>query len=146
MNDNGHAEIISLLGGGKKLTARLKSLTEENVNEKTVYSWVQQGIPDRWKIAVARCLLEDNVEITKYKELLPPGMTIDNLTAANNSIKIFSESKVLKATEEEIIINIDKNLALSIYQLMLKVRRFEEKVGQLYSMGLIGGLDRKSVV
>ena len=50
MNDNGHAQIISLLGGGKKLTARLKSLTEENVNEKTVYSWVQQGIPDRWKL------------------------------------------------------------------------------------------------
>ena len=83
--------------------------------------------------------LEDNIEITKYKELLPPGMTIDNLTAANNSIKIFSDSKVLKATEKEIISNIDKNLALNIYQLMLKVRRFEEKVGQLYSMGLIGG-------
>ena len=139
MNGNGHAQIISLLGGGKKLTARLKSLTEENVNEKTVYSWVQQGIPDRWKVAVARCLLEDNIEITKYKELLPPGITIDNLTAANNSIKIFSDSKVLKATEKEIISNIDKNLALNIYQLMLKVRRFEEKVGQLYSMGLIGG-------
>ena len=57
MNNSRHAEIISLLGGGKKLTARLKSLTEENVNEKTVYSWVQQGIPDRWKVAVARCLL-----------------------------------------------------------------------------------------
>ena len=66
-------------------------------------------------------------------------MTIDNLTAANNSIKIFSDSKVLKATEKEIISNIDKNLALNIYYLMLKVRRFEEKVGQLYSMGLIGG-------
>ena len=66
MNDTVHAQIISLLGGGKKLTARLKSLTEENVNEKTVYSWVQQGIPDRWKVAVARCLLEDNIEITKY--------------------------------------------------------------------------------
>ena len=139
MNDNGQAKIISLLGGGKKLTARLKSLTEENVNEKTVYSWVQQGIPDRWKVAVARCLLEDNIEITQYKDLLPPGMSIDNLTAANNSIKIFSDSKVLKATEEEIIVNIDKNLALNIYNLMLKVRRFEEKVGQLYSMGLIGG-------
>ena len=140
MNNNRHAEIISLLGGGKKLTTRLKSLTEENVNEKTVYSWVQQGIPDRWKVAVARCLLADNIDIiTKYKELLPPGMTIDNLTAANNSIKIFSDSKVLKSTEKEIISNIDKNLALNIYQLMLKVRRFEEKVGQLYSMGLIGG-------
>ena len=139
MNNSGHAQIFSLLGGGKKLTARLKSLSEENVNEKTVYSWVQQGIPDRWKVAVARCLLEDNIEIAQYKDLLPPGMSIDNLTAANNSIKIFSDSKVLKATEKEIISNIDKNLALNIYHLMLKVRRFEEKVGQLYSMGLIGG-------
>ena len=68
MNDNGHAQIISLLGGGKKLTARLKSLTEENVNEKTVYSWVQQGIPDRWKVAVARCLLEDNIEINDCED------------------------------------------------------------------------------
>ena len=40
MNDNGHSKIISLLGGGKKLTARLKSLSEENVNEKTVYSLI----------------------------------------------------------------------------------------------------------
>ena len=138
MIDNGHANIISKLGGGKKLTIRLKSFTE-NINEKTVYSWVQQGIPDRWKIAVARCLLEDNIEITHYKDLLPPGMTIDNLTAANNSIKIFSDSKVLKVSEKDIISNVDKNTALNIYKLMLKIRRFEEKVGQLYSMGLIGG-------
>ena len=139
MVNSSHADIISKLGGGKKLTIRLKSLTEENINEKTVYSWVQQGIPDRWKIAVARCLLEDNNEITNYKDLLPPGMTIDNLTAANNSIKIFSSSKVLKSSEKEIINNMDKNIILNIYKLMLKIRRFEEKVGQLYSMGLIGG-------
>ena len=139
MNQNNHADIISKLGGGKKLTARLKTLTEENINEKTVYSWVQQGIPDKWKVAVARCLLEENTEIDKFTDLLPPGMTLDNLTAANNSIKIFSESKVLKVNENEIIADIDKNIALNVYQLMLKVRRFEEKVGQLYSMGLIGG-------
>ena len=59
-NVNSHSEIITKLGGGKKLTARLNSLTFESINEKTVYSWVRQGIPDRWKIAVARCLLEDN--------------------------------------------------------------------------------------
>ena len=139
MSLKGHADIISKLGGGKKLTIRLKSLTEENINEKTVYSWVQQGIPDKWKVAVARCLLEDNIEVDKYKEFLPPGVSIDNLTAANNSIKIFSESKVLKASEKKIVLNIDKSLAMNIYKLMLKVRRFEEKVGQLYSMGLIGG-------
>ncbi len=134
-----HADIISKLGGGKKLTARLNSLTEENINEKTVYSWVQQGIPDKWKIAVARCLLEDSIDIENTRDLLPPGISLDNLTAANNSVKIFSDSKVLKALEKDIVLNVDKNLAMNIYQLMLKVRRFEEKVGQLYSMGLIGG-------
>ena len=134
-----HADIISKLGGGKKLTARLNSLTEENINEKTVYSWVQQGIPDKWKVAVARCLLEDSIDIENTRDLLPPGISLDNLTAANNSIKIFSDSKVLKAVEKDIVLNVDKKLAINIYQLMLKVRRFEEKVGQLYSMGLIGG-------
>ena len=69
---NSHSEIISNLGGGKKLTARLNSLTSESINEKTVYSWVRQGIPDRWKIAVARCLLEDNLDISSYPNLLPP--------------------------------------------------------------------------
>ena len=139
MNGITHADIISKLGGGKKLTARLNSLTEENINEKTVYSWVQQGIPDKWKIAVARCLLEDSIDIENTRDLLPPGISLDNLTAANNSVKIFSDSKVLKALEKDIVLNVDKNLAMNIYQLMLKVRRFEEKVGQLYSMGLIGG-------
>jgi pyruvate dehydrogenase E1 component alpha subunit len=139
MQSNQHAEIISKLGGGKKLTARLKGLTSENINEKTVYSWVQQGIPDKWKVAVARCLLQDNLQINDYKQFLPPGMTIDNLTAANNSVKIFSHSKVLKLSESDITRNTDKDTALETYKLMLKIRRFEEKVGQLYSMGLIGG-------
>ena len=90
-----HKEIINLLGGGKKLTARLKLLSNESINEKTVYSWVRQGIPDKWKVAVSRCLLEDNIDIRDYKNLLPPGLHIDNLFSANNSIKIFSSSKVL---------------------------------------------------
>ena len=94
-----HKEIINLLGGGKKLTARLKILSNENINEKTVYSWVRQGIPDKWKVAVSRCLLEDNIDISNYSNLLPPGLHIDNLYSANNSIKIFSSSKVLKANE-----------------------------------------------
>ena len=68
-----HKEIINLLGGGKKLTARLKVLSKENINEKTVYSWVRQGIPDKWKVAVSRCLLEDNIDISNYN-LLPPGL------------------------------------------------------------------------
>ena len=99
-----HKEIINLLGGVKNLLP-IKLLSNENINEKTVYSWVRQGIPDKWKVAVSRCLLEDNINITNYKNLLPPGLHIDNLFSANNSIKIFSSSKVLK-TDETILQNI----------------------------------------
>ena len=134
-----HKTIINLLGGGKKLTERLKILSNENINEKTVYSWVRQGIPDKWKVAVSRCLLEDNIDISNYKELLLPGLQTDNLISANNSIKIFSESKVLKTDEKNIHNIMDKNELLKLYKMMIKIRRFEEKVGQLYSMGLIGG-------
>ena len=134
-----HKTIINLLGGGKKLTERLKTLSNENINEKTVYSWVRQGIPDRWKIAVSRCLLEDNIDISNYKKLLLPGLHIDNLISANNSIKIFSESKVLKSDEKNLHKIMNKDELLKLYKMMIKIRRFEEKVGQLYSMGLIGG-------
>ena len=134
-----HKTIINLLGGGKKLTERLKMLSNENINEKTVYSWVRQGIPDRWKIAVSRCLLEDNIDISNYKKLLLPGLHIDNLISANNSIKIFSESKVLKSDEKNLHNIMNKDELLKLYKMMIKIRRFEEKVGQLYSMGLIGG-------
>tara|TARA_B100000963_G_scaffold356187_1_gene375807 strand:+ start:1343 stop:2626 length:1284 start_codon:yes stop_codon:yes gene_type:complete len=134
-----HKNIINHLGGGKKLTARLKKLTSEEVNEKTVYSWVRQGIPDKWKVAVARCLLEDNANVDNYKNLLPPGLDIENLTSANNSIKIFSKSKVLKTNSNLLEKNIPKEKIISFYKEMLKIRRFEEKVGQLYSMGMIGG-------
>jgi pyruvate dehydrogenase E1 component alpha subunit len=34
---------------------------------------------------------------------------------------------------------LDKKLALAMYREMLLIRRFEEKAGQLYGMGLIGG-------
>ena len=126
-----HKEIINLLGGGKKLTARLKVLSKENINEKTVYSWVRQGIPDKWKVAVSRCLLEDNIDISNYSNLLPPGLHIDNLFSANNSIKIFSSSKVLKVDEANIQNCMKKEQLLDLYQMMLKIRRFEEKFGQL---------------
>jgi pyruvate dehydrogenase E1 component alpha subunit len=36
-------------------------------------------------------------------------------------------------------IAVSKELALSFYKQMLRIRRFEEKAGQLYGMGLIGG-------
>ncbi len=134
-----HKEIINLLGGGKKLTQRLQLLSNESINEKTVYSWVRQGIPDKWKVAVSRCLLEDNLDIRNYKNLLLPGLHADNLFSANNSIKIFSSSKVLKNNETELQNMMNKDHLLKLYKIMIKIRRFEEKVGQLYSMGLIGG-------
>ncbi len=137
--DENSNKIILLLGGGKKLTQRLKKLTKEVINEKTVYSWSRQGIPDKWKVAVSRCLLEDNLEISKFENLLPPGIQIENLISANNSIKIFSSSKVLKTDNSVLESLYNKKDLKSYYLLMLKIRRFEEKVGQLYSMGLIGG-------
>ena len=139
INKEKSTDLISLLGGGRKLTARLKNISSEDINEKTVYSWVQQGIPDRWKVAVARCLLEDDVNVEKIKNILPPGLQIENLTSANNSVKIFSSSKVLKNNSQNLLNANKKELLKEIYLLMLKIRRFEEKVGQLYSMGLIGG-------
>ena len=72
-------------------------------------------------------------------QLLPPGLHIDNLFSANNSIKIFSSSKVLKVDEVNLQNSMKKEQLLELYLMMLKIRRFEEKVGQLYSMGLIGG-------
>ena len=134
-----NTDTISFLGGGKKLTQRLKNISHENINEKTVYSWVQQGIPDKWKVAVARCLLEDGADNEKIKKILPPGLHIENITSANNSVKIFSSSKVLKNNTENLIVLKNKDLLMTMFTLMLKIRRFEEKVGQLYSMGLIGG-------
>ena len=132
-------KIINLLGGGKKLTQRLTKISSEEINEKTVYSWARQGIPDKWKVAVSRCLLEDNINFTEFKNLLPPGLQLENLISANNSVKIFSSSKVLKTDNQLLENNYNKHDLKSYYLLMLKIRRFEEKVGQLYSMGLIGG-------
>jgi len=44
-----------------------------------------------------------------------------------------------KATEESASKPVSKELALKLYRDMLLIRRFEEKAGQLYGMGLIGG-------
>ena len=41
-----HKEIINLLGGGKKLTARLKVLTNESINENKFFA---VGQKDQWK-------------------------------------------------------------------------------------------------
>ncbi len=45
-----------------------------------------------------------------------------------------------KKTDAPLISNtLDKKLATKLYREMLLIRRFEEKAGQLYGMGLIGG-------
>jgi len=44
-----------------------------------------------------------------------------------------------KVTEESSGKPVTKELALKLYKDMLTIRRFEEKAGQLYGMGLIGG-------
>ena len=129
-----HKDIIRLLGGGRKLALKLKEISSEQINEKTVYSWVNQGIPDRWRVAIARCALESNIQIDH--KFLPPGLSYDNLVSANNSVKIFSKSKVLSYYDDK---KIDKKILFDFYRDMLLIRRFEERVGQLYSMGLIGG-------
>ena len=71
-----HKNIINHLGGGKKLTARLKKLTSEEVNEKTVYSWVRQGIPDKWKPSIIKLLIKVGANIPN--NFMPPGMNINN--------------------------------------------------------------------
>ena len=106
----------------------------EVINEKTVYSWSRQGIPDKWKVAVSRCLLEDNLELSKFENLLPPGIQIENLISANNSIKIFSSSKVLKTDNSVLESLYNKKDLKSYYLLMLKIRRFEEKNSRFFFM------------
>ena len=52
------AEVIDKLGGGRQLSSQLSNISKLDLNEKTVYSWKQQGIPDKWRIAVAKLLVE----------------------------------------------------------------------------------------
>ena len=72
IQDSVDAEIIDKLGGGRNLSYLLSNLTKYNLNEKTVYSWKQQGIPDKWKIAVAKLLVENKIDFPR--SFLPPGM------------------------------------------------------------------------
>ena len=69
------AEIIDKLGGGRKLSVMLSGLSRVDLNEKTVYSWKQQCIPDKWKIAVAKLLMEKKLDVPE--SFLPPGVDIN---------------------------------------------------------------------
>jgi pyruvate dehydrogenase E1 component alpha subunit len=48
------------------------------------------------------------------------------------------EKAMAKATTKQQTA-VDKDLLTSLYRSMLLIRRFEEKAGQLYGMGHIGG-------
>ena len=130
--DNKFSNIIDDLGGGRLLAKNLSSFTNTILNEKTVYSWKQQGIPDKWKPSIIKLLLKSGSNIPE--SFIPPGMSIDNFqdnTSENTKLlgqyDVFDEKKV---SNEQL---------KSFYEKMLYLRRFEERVGQLYGLGLIGG-------
>ena len=126
------SSIIDDLGGGRLLAKNLSQFTNTALNEKTVYSWKQQGIPDKWKPSIIKLLLKIGANIPK--SFIPPGMNINNFqdsfsknTELLNHYDNFDDNDVSK-----------KQLQL-FYEKMLYLRRFEERVGQLYGLGLIGG-------
>ena len=55
--DNLFSSLIDSLGGGRRLAKELANLTNFTLNEKTVYSWKQQGIPDKWRPAIIKLLV-----------------------------------------------------------------------------------------
>ncbi|MCQ2004284.1 pyruvate dehydrogenase (acetyl-transferring) E1 component subunit alpha [Rhizobium sp. NRK18] len=60
-------------------------------------------------------------------------------TASASSRKPAAKSQAKKDTASGSIIEFSKEQELSAYREMLLIRRFEEKAGQLYGMGFIGG-------
>jgi pyruvate dehydrogenase E1 component alpha subunit len=130
--DNDFAFLIDLLGGGRKLAKNLSSFTKIILNEKTVYSWKQQGIPDKWKPSMIMLLIKSGNEVPKH--FIPPGMSINNFQ--NNSIENNELLDKYKTFEAD---NVSNEILKSFYKKMLYLRRFEERVGQLYGLGLIGG-------
>ena len=130
--DNKFSNIIDDLGGGRLLARNLSSFTNTVLNEKTVYSWKQQGIPDKWKPSIIKLLLKSGSNIPE--SFIPPGMSIDNFqdnTSVNT--KLLGQYDVFDEKE------VSNEQLKSFYEKMLYLRRFEERVGQLYGLGLIGG-------
>ena len=74
--DKDFSSLIKGLGGGRRLAKALSEFTNQSLNEKTVYSWKQQGIPDRWKSAIIKLLVKSGLEVPLG--FLPPGMSINN--------------------------------------------------------------------
>tara|TARA_A100001037_G_scaffold54167_2_gene46437 strand:+ start:12170 stop:13423 length:1254 start_codon:yes stop_codon:yes gene_type:complete len=124
--------VIDVLGGGRKLAKLLKSNTGIVLNEKTVYSWKQQGVPDKWKPVLVKLLVKNGFEVPK--SFLLPGMDIANFQKTNSK-----NIESLYSTKDSNLEEISPLLLKEFYYEMLLLRRFEEKVGQMYGLGLIGG-------
>jgi len=130
--DNKFSNIIDDLGGGRLLAKNLSSFTNTILNEKTVYSWKQQGIPDKWKPSIIKLLLKSGSNIPE--SFIPPGMSIDNFQDnTSENTKLLGQYDVFDEKE------VSNEQLKSFYEKMLYLRRFEERVGQLYGLGLIGG-------
>ena len=130
--DNNISNIINDLGGGRLLARNLSSFTNTVLNEKTVYSWKQQGIPDKWKPSIIKLLLKSGSNIPE--SFIPPGMSIDNFQDnTSENTKLLGQYDVFDEKE------VSNEQLKSFYEKMLYLRRFEERVGQLYGLGLIGG-------
>ena len=130
--DTNFSSIITALGGGRRLAKTLSEYTKHILNEKTVYSWKQQGIPDRWKPAIIKLLVKSGIEVPKA--FLPPGMTISNFEDSYSP-----QNNFLNSDDDLNKKLITDDLLKDFYKKMLYIRRFEERVGQLYGLGLIGG-------
>ena len=126
------SSLVNDLGGGRRLAKALALYTNKSLNEKTVYSWKQQGIPDRWKPAIIKLLVKSGLDVPK--EFFPPGMTINNFQESYSP-----ENNLLNTYEDFSKDLITPDLIKHFYKKMLYIRRFEERVGQLYGLGLIGG-------
>ena len=124
--------VIDVLGGGRKLAKLLKTHTGIVLNEKTVYSWKQQGVPDKWKPVLVKLLVKNGFEVPK--SFLLPGMDIANFQITNSK-----NIESLYSTKDSNLEEISPLLLKEFYYEMLLLRRFEEKVGQMYGLGLIGG-------
>ena len=134
--ETSHGKLIDQLNGGRQLTKRLNALTGSKLSEKAVYAWKNQGIPDKWRIAVSRCAIQDGLDIPF--NFLPPGINLQDIPSADEpirkNIRLIRKNKIINTTKK-----VDNSEMLILYKEMLQVRRFEEKIGQMYGMGLIGG-------
>ncbi|HLS69908.1 MAG TPA: pyruvate dehydrogenase (acetyl-transferring) E1 component subunit alpha [Kiloniellales bacterium] len=65
--------------------------------------------------------------------------TSSSRTQAKRASTKAAKGKSATARQAELAKKLDRELLLKLYEDMLLIRRFEEKAGQMYGMGLIGG-------